>query len=261
MDTRKKLVTLLADRSDRRFTATTTASPETVTFTRLRSTVPFRIAWGDGSISSLAANSEATVTHTYAAAGTYRLTLSGANIDNLNIRENTISGSITGLRLVALTIVGNTTITGSITGMALTYLNINGNATITGSITGMALTSLIISGNTTITGSITGMALTSLTVVTGAITLPAVYPVGIHDIRWENSLSQAQVDAVLAQIYSQRAAFTYATPTLDLLGTGNAAPSGVYADEDPPVTGNGYKYELVNDPEAEGFHKWAIQTA
>jgi hypothetical protein len=38
----------------------------------------------------------------------------------------------------------------------------------------------------------------------------------------------------------------------------NAAPTGAYADEDPPVTGKGMIYELVNDPETEGFNKWTI---
>jgi len=70
-------------------------------------------------------------------------------------------------------------------------------------------------------------------------------------------LLQANVDAILAGIYARRAAFTAATPKLNIGGT-NAAPSGVYADEDPPTTGKGYAYEMVNDPEIEGFHKWTI---
>ena len=88
-------------------------------------------------------------------------------------------------------------------------------------------------------------------------------PAGLTSLSLVNSanLTQAQVDAVLAGIYANRANYTYATPTLDLLGTGNAAPSGAYADENPPTTGNGYKYELVVDPQAEGFKKWAITTA
>jgi len=70
-------------------------------------------------------------------------------------------------------------------------------------------------------------------------------------------LLQANVDAILAGIYARRAAFTALAPALNVGGT-NQAPSGVYADEDPPVTGKGYAYELVVDPETEGFKKWTI---
>jgi hypothetical protein len=71
------------------------------------------------------------------------------------------------------------------------------------------------------------------------------------------ALLQAVVDTIVADIYAGRMGYTFATPTLNVGGT-NAAPSGVYADEDPPITGKGFIYELVNDPEAEGFKKWAI---
>jgi hypothetical protein len=70
-------------------------------------------------------------------------------------------------------------------------------------------------------------------------------------------LLQARVNNVLADLYANRAGFTYATPAANLSGT-NAAPSGTYADEDPPTTGQGYRYELENDPEAEGFNTWTI---
>jgi len=74
---------------------------------------------------------------------------------------------------------------------------------------------------------------------------------------YDCALSQANVDAVLLSIYNRRASFTNATPDLLIAGT-NAAPSGVYADEDPPVTGKGMAFELVNDPEAEGFNVWTV---
>jgi len=70
-------------------------------------------------------------------------------------------------------------------------------------------------------------------------------------------LSQANVDAILLSVYNRRAAFTYATPALNVGGT-NAAPSGVYQDGDPPTTGLEYVFELATDPEAEGFNKWTI---
>jgi len=71
------------------------------------------------------------------------------------------------------------------------------------------------------------------------------------------ALTQANVDAILLSVYTERMTFVVAAPVLNVGGT-NAAPSGIYADEDPPVTGKGMAFELVTDPEAEGFNKWAI---
>lgn len=84
------------------------------------------------------------------------------------------------------------------------------------------------------------------------------FPANIRGFRCDGcGLTQTQVDYVIASMYAKRAAMTYATPSAAVGGT-NAAPSGVYADEDPPTTGKGMIYELINDPEAEGFNKWAI---
>ncbi len=82
---------------------------------------------------------------------------------------------------------------------------------------------------------------------------------GVLDIQLHNTaMSQDAVDSiVLGRLYVDRALFTAATPNLSIGGT-NAAPSGTYADEDPPVTGKGAIYELVVDPEAEGFRKWTV---
>ena len=70
-------------------------------------------------------------------------------------------------------------------------------------------------------------------------------------------LTQAAVDAVLSQLYADRAAYTAPTPALNISGS-NAPPSGTYQDATPPTTGNEYRYKLVNDPDAEGFNIWAI---
>jgi hypothetical protein len=50
----------------------------------------------------------------------------------------------------------------------------------------------------------------------------------------------------------------HSTPVLNIGGASNAVPGGAYADEDPPTTDLGYIYELVNDPESEGYYKWAV---
>ena len=70
-------------------------------------------------------------------------------------------------------------------------------------------------------------------------------------------LSEAHVDAVCLALYTEWAtgALTYATPALSIGGT-NAAPSGAYADEDPPSTGLGAVYEICNDPETTGYNTW-----
>lgn len=75
---------------------------------------------------------------------------------------------------------------------------------------------------------------------------------------WLNAtaMNQANVDNFLKALYTQRMNFTWTTPTVSLASC--AAPSGTYADEDPPTTGNGYRYELVNDPEGEGHVLWTI---
>lgn len=74
---------------------------------------------------------------------------------------------------------------------------------------------------------------------------------------YNNGLSQAAVDSVLLQIYTQRASFTFASPLLQIHGT-NAAPSGVYQYAATPTTGKEMIYALVNDTDAEGFNKWTI---
>lgn len=70
-------------------------------------------------------------------------------------------------------------------------------------------------------------------------------------------LSEAEVDALILDIYTKRADFTDLTPELFIGGT-NAAPTGTYQNAVTPTTGKEYIYKLVNDPDEEGFKKWAI---
>jgi len=90
------------------------------------------------------------------------------------------------------------------------------------------------------------------------IALQTEFPASIQTIQYENNLIEADVDALLAGIYADWASFTYATPSLDIAGDSNAAPSGVYQDGDPPTTGLEYVYELANDPETTGNETWTI---
>jgi hypothetical protein len=100
-------------------------------------------------------------------------------------------------------------------------------------------------------------------VITGcpSVTCTAWTDNAIRSIQAENAYSQANVDAFLAAVYANMANFSYATPSLDLLGGSNAAPSGIYQSHCPPTSGYESAYALVNDPCATGGHKWTVQTA
>ena len=76
------------------------------------------------------------------------------------------------------------------------------------------------------------------------------------------SLPEADVDGVLLAIATRFSAggFTAATPEIRIGGT-NAAPSGAYADEDPPSTGLGAVFEICTDPETTGYNTWVVLVA
>jgi hypothetical protein len=79
-------------------------------------------------------------------------------------------------------------------------------------------------------------------------------------MRLGGSWNQAEVDALLAQIYADRALYTrtgYGARHY-LNNSSHAAPSGVYQDATPPTTGLEYIYKLANDPDAEGFKQWTF---
>ena len=104
-------------------------------------------------------------------------------------------------------------------------------------------------------GSLINLALqTNAGLITANINaLTVLQACTIQDMAW----GQAIVDAFLLGMYTNRALYTDATPTLDISGT-NAAPGGVYAYAAVPSTGNEYRYALVNDDDAEGFNTWVI---
>jgi hypothetical protein len=66
-------------------------------------------------------------------------------------------------------------------------------------------------------------------------------------IRVEAALTQTEVDNILLGLYAGFASKTVTGGTIDLLGQGNAAPSGVLQAQCPPTTGYEAAYELVND--------------
>ena len=95
--------------------------------------------------------------------------------------------------------------------------------------------------------------------VTVTIEATDTLPAPLTSFRFENNLSQAAVDAVLAALYLAFPTRTGTGGTIDLLGTGNAAPSGASpgSPECPPTTGWNTAYELVNDSCGVSANHWA----
>ena len=118
-------------------------------------------------------------------------------------------------------------------------------------------------------GSVAGanmpVNLTSLTLLDcGAITIDAtdVFPKSLTTFQFENHLTQAQVDAVLAALYLAFPTRTGTNGTIDLAGGGNAAPSGTAPGtaQCPPANGWNTAYELVNDSCNVSPNHWASVT-
>jgi len=149
----------------------------------------------------------------------------------------------------------------------MTMLNIVDNTGVTGTITTWVLPPLFwyfSIGSVDFDGDISGWVLPASlqyfyvysTSLDGAPILTSA--VNLSDLRYHNcSLPQAMVDAVLLAVAARFSAggFTAATPAIVLGGT-NTAPSGAYADEDPPTTGLGACFEICTDPEATGENTW-----
>lgn len=216
------------------------------------------VDWGDGSART-AVVSGVELSHAYAAAGTYTVTLvmdqQEVYLTGIDIGSDRAVGDlwaenidrfaeITDFRMYA-----NTGLTGIISlanfPRKITYLNLrNTQVATTGSLADLPPTLLQIYLHAT------------QSVITGG-DMP-IAATGIRDIRVDgNGWSQAQVDSIIDRIYQDRMLFTYAAPIMNIGGT-NATPSGVYQDATPPTTGKEMIYKLVNDPDGEGFNKWAI---
>jgi len=214
----------------------------------------------------------------YANAGPHLVTLYLPDaqhwLTGIDVSNDKISGDFltTLSKYAALTSIlawNNAALTGNLSSLSqltsLTQLYISYTAT-TGnlsSLSGLTALTILHLGTTAVAGSINSLSgLTALThlfldntgVTDGVIgTLVALHDCWINDCAW----SQASVDALLSDLYTNRAAFTYYAPNLNIGGS-NAAPSGTYQDATPPTTGKEYIYKLANDPDTEGFHKWTV---
>lgn len=160
----------------------------------------------------------------------YGVTVSGGNVTQVSIANNNGSGDVSDFDPSTLS--------------SLTYLRLNANS-FSGDLSSWSLPSSLayLHLNTNSFSGAPGWVAGNL---------------GMRNYQFQdNSLSEAVVDAVCQSIYDNRADFTYATPSLNVGGT-NSAPSGTYQDGDPPSTGKEYIYEVVNDPESEGFNTWSV---
>jgi len=70
-------------------------------------------------------------------------------------------------------------------------------------------------------------------------------------------LTQSEVDAILLGFWDAFPSKTNAGGTINLNGSGNAAPSGTYAAQCPPTTGKNAAYELINDSCGVSSNHWA----
>ncbi len=202
------------------------------------------------------------------------VTVAGGHVTQIQLDSNNLTGDISGvdwanltslirLYLQINTVSGDIANLGGLTSLQYLYLY---TSTVSGDIANLGgLTSLLYLRlhATSVTGDVANLSgLTSLlglwfyntSVSAGTIgTLVAMRDCQAQNCGW----NQATVDALLADMYAERAGFTYATPSLNV-GANNSVPSGVYQDGDPPTTGLEYVYELANDPEVEGFNTWTI---
>lgn len=85
-------------------------------------------------------------------------------------------------------------------------------------------------------------------VVTGCpnVTVSAWTDNAIRTAQFENAWNQAAVDACVNAFLANKANFTWTTPSLDILGGSNAAPSGIYQAADPVTSGKEAVYALMN---------------
>ena len=98
--------------------------------------------------------------------------------------------------------------------------------------------------------------------------IPAIRDIRLYSM-WPSLSAAASVDIVIDSMWSARANYTYATPSLQIGGT-NVAPTGNYiAPEEGsdwhndgskwiPLTPNAKAFDLGNDVNTEGFNTWTI---
>ena len=243
------------------FTVTTTGA-QSVTIKRMTPRRNTWVDWGDGSaIAAVSAGYTGTLTHAYAGAGTWNVRYGTRDITYLDWRDAKLGGLNTNqLRRARFETF---------------YLENLPSASITLDSADMAswgvsyqflLYILPSTGITLDTADMVGWGLSNALILyaipSATITLDGTDMLAWNspdEIRINNcGLSSAAVTQAILGAWGLRNLMAHSTPVLNIGGASNAVPGGAYADEDPPSTDLGYIYELVNDPESEGFYKWAV---
>ena len=205
--------------------------------------------WGDGD-----SDVGDAPTHTYPGVGTYDVVLRIADInaalDEINFNNDGLVCTLASIPRTVTSILAagepDCAITGDLATAPATLVTLrlqDTDSVITGDLATASVTLAYLHlGNTD-------------SVITGG---GAVGCSGISEIQLQGcGMAQAQMDSIALWLYTYRASFTDGTPSMNMGGT-NAAPGGLYQDGDPPTTGKEYIFEVVNDPEGEGFNVWTV---
>ena len=269
-------------------TATTVGASKTVTITRLTLNGIATLNWGDGSTTVITSQSTGTWTHVYATGGTYTIKLPNARmIVGLQLSDAQLGGMNTNqLRSSSINYFYVTAITGSTIRSAdmsawrpayweLYSLPTGGTYSIScADMSAWRPTTWYLFSMPTGTYTISSADMSAWTTTqtlylyanVGQVTTINSYTdftglVALSNLQLQNNaLTQAQVNAVLQGLWTARASFTYATPSLTINGT-NAAPSGIYQTNCPtPATGKEWAYDLVHETCTGGGHVWTVTT-
>lgn len=184
----------------------------------------------------------------------YGITVSAGHVTSVSLSSNNLDGAISGFDPGDLP--------------SLTSLIVSSNSTLAGDVSSWSLPSGLLTvylQSSSVSGDLSSWSLPSDvrnfylfdTAISGLPDPSAATKLRTYRADSCPSLSQSDVDGLVEQIYTAWAAFTYATPTLNIDGT-TTAPSGTYQDGDPPTTGKEYIYEIVNDPESTGNIVWTV---
>ena len=259
-------------------TATTTGA-ETLTLQTLTIATGKTVVvdWGDGNTNSY--TGVGTRTHAYAGAGTWAVKFTNRiDIIEIDFRDTKLGGVINGANPLPIN---------------LTYLYLNNLSGLTYNANTNPLPSKLVhltlyivpnftcNANTNpLPSGLTYIYLQNLPGLTWDINAAQPWPAGdptveiincpnvtctawtrnnTQSIRAENGYNETNVDAFVNAVWANKANFTYATPSLDLLGGYNAAPSGTYQAASPPTTGKEKIYDLVNGNYTPAGPEWTVQ--
>lgn len=261
------------------FTATTTAPAQTVTLFRLTPTVNTTIDWGDGTSSSVTSGEAGNITHQYASAAAYTVTIQKpSKISHFTLTDNKVSfgagtlqqmAGLLALNLTGVPVTVSVGEIGTLTNLTSLQLHTLANASISAGEIGTLtnLTSLYLRACAEVTvGAAEIGALTNLTSLYIYSMSSLAFQTGLGNLlkltslTYQNSLNQTQVDNVLlTQMYAAFPSRMGTAGTITIALT-NAAPSGTLQAQCPPITGKEAAYELANDSCGVSSKHWTTVT-